>query len=814
MDMFNELRFAIRGLARTPGFTLVALVTLALGIGATTAVFTLVDSVLLRPLPYPDSDRVMSVRHEGRGGEDQLPISPGLYLLYREHARTISALAMHNNAVMNITGEDDAERVTGQIVTPSFHDVLRATPALGRPLLESDAEQGAEPVVVISHAWWQSRFGGDPAVLNSTLHMNGVARQVIGIMPRGFSYPDDEARFWIPLTVDPANAPMAAFGASGIARLSEGATVEAARAEIEGIIARLDQLRPEDAQTVAFLREVRLASRIDPLKEVIVGDLQRVMWTLLGMVGFVLLIACANVANLLLVRAEGRQRELAVRQALGGSRAAIARPFLAESLVLGLAGGGLGVGVAAAAVRITTALAPSDLPRMWEVGIDPRVLAFTAIVSLVAAFTFGMFPVLRYGNGDLSGALKEGGARGGTAGRERHRVRNTLVVAQVTLALVLLVGSGLMFRSFLALMAVDPGFRQDGILAVQLAVPTAEIQEASAVADFYRQLTERVAALPGVQAVGATAAVPLGGQLNFVTHSIEDHPTGPDELPPMSFLTYVDEGYFETMGIRIVEGRALEAGDGAHRFRAAVVSRAYAQRWWPDASAVGRRIEFGPGGPWEIVGVAENVRNRGLQEDPEELVYLPPMLGPAEAPQAVRTRELLVRVAGDPLAALPIVRNQVRELNPRIPLANPRTMNDVMRVAAAETSFTMAVLGSASVVALLLGLIGIYGVVSYIVTQRTRELGVRMALGATRGSVRMLVVRHGVTLAGIGVGVGLAFTLGASRLIESLLFGVSARDPLTYAAVAAALVLIATLASWIPARRAAGVDPAVALRND
>ncbi|HEX2168453.1 MAG TPA: ABC transporter permease [Longimicrobiales bacterium] len=644
--------------------------------------------------------------------------------------------------------------------------------------------------------------------------MNGVSRQIVGIMPGGFSYPDDESRFWIPLTIDPANAPLAAFGAEGIARMADGVSIETARADIAGVIGRLEELAPDAAPTVTFLREVRIAGVIDTLKNVVVGNVSRVMWTLLGMVGFVLLIACANVANLLLVRAESRQRELAVRQALGASRLAIARPFLAESLALGVAGGALGVAVAAIAVRTTTALAPADLPRMSEVGIDPRVLAFTAVISLLAALAFGMFPVLRYGSGELAGALKEGGVRGATAGRERHRVRNTLVVAQVMLALVLLIGSGLMFRSFIALMAVDPGFEQEGILAVQLAVPTADVEDPAAVADFYRQLTDRLRAQPGVLSVGAIGSVPLGGPISFITHSIEDHPTGPDELPPLAFVTNADAGYFETLGITIEEGRSLSSNDGAAQFRGVVVSRAYAQRWWPDASAIGRRIGVGPGDLWEIVGIAENVRTRGLQEDPEELVYMPMQVGPADTAQSVRTREIVIRVDGDPIAFLPIVRRELNELNARIPLSNPRTMQDVMRVAAAETSFTMAVLGSASVVALLLGLIGIYGVVSYIVTQRTRELGVRMALGAQRSYVRALVVRQGLVLGGIGVAAGLALAFAASRLIESLLFGVSARDPVTYGAVSLALLAIAALASWIPAQRAAAVDPAIALRHD
>jgi putative ABC transport system permease protein len=812
--IFTELRIAMRSLARAPGFTVVAVLTLALGIGATTAVFTLVDSVLLRPLPYPDSDRILSIQHEGRGGEDELPISSGLYVLYGEHARSLGAIAMHANSVVNFTGDGEAERVTGQAVTPSIHDVLGVRPALGRPFLAADGEPGAEPVVVLSHGLWQARFGGDPSVLEESVLMDGLSRRVVGIMPQGFAYPDEAARFWVPLIVDPGSAPLAAFGAAGIARMAPGQSVEGVHAELQGIIARLEDLAPEAAPTVTFLHDVNLTARVSTLKETMVGDLRRTMWTLLGMVFFVLLIACANVANLLLVRAEGRQRELALRQAVGAGRAALMKPFLAESLALGLAGGTLGVAIAAFAVNSTTALAPADLPRMAEVGIDPRVLAFAAAVSLLAAIAAGLFPVLRYGRGDLSGALKDGGARGGTTGRERHRVRSGLVVAQVTLALVLLVGSGLMFRSFLALLAVDPGFQRENVLAVQLSIPAGEVAEPIAVANLYRELRERLEAQPMVRAVGATTAVPLSGQLNFFTHTLEDHPTGPNELPPMAFLAYVDPGYFEAMGIRLVEGRTTGPQDGADGFRGVVVSRAYAQRWWPNESAIGRRLQFSAGPPWEIVGVVENVRNRGLQVDAEEIFYAPTLIGDPEQPQVLRTRELVVRVDGDPLALLPVLRREIGEINPNMPLANPRTMEDVMRASAAETSFALAVLGSASLVALLLGLIGIYGVVSYVVTQRTREIGVRMALGATGDSVRRLVVRQGIGVVALGICAGLVMALASSRVIESLLYGVGSRDPLTYAAVVGSLTAVALLASWIPAHRAAGVDPAVALRQD
>jgi putative ABC transport system permease protein len=812
--MTHDLKVALRSLGRTPGFTAVAVLTLALGVGATTAVFTLVDSVLLRALPYPASERILSVAHEAQGGEMQMPISQGLYLLYAEHARSLSAIATHAPSVMNFTGEGEAERVTGRAVTASIHDVLGVTPSLGRPLIPADNEPDAEPVVLLSHGLWQSRFGGDPEAVGRTVVMDGTSREIVGVMPRGFAFPDDEARFWVPQPLSPSTNLMA-FVSQGIARMALGATPERVHGDLAEIIGRLGELLPEaPPQMLVMLQRSQLAPRVGTLKEAVVGDLTRTMWTLLGLVAIVLLIACANIANLLLVRAEARQRELAVRQALGAGRWDLGRPFLAESLVLALAGGIMGVAIAALAVRMTIALAPESLPRMGEVGMDLRVLGFAAVVSLVAAFGPGMLPLRRHGRGDLSTELREGGARGGTAGRKRHRVRNTLVVAQVVLALVLLVGSGLMFRSFVALMAVDPGFDREGVLAVQVSVPPAEVAESRAAEEVFRQLRERLGSQPGVVSVSAASTVPLGGQISMVSHSLEDFPTEEGEPPHMVNLTHVDPGYFETLGIPVVDGRTLGDGDAADALRGLVVSRAYAERWWPDASALGRQLSVIGGDPWEIVGVVENVRHRGLQEDPEEILYVPTLTGAAAEPQVARTRELLVRVAGEPMAFLPVVRREVRELNSQLPVSNPRSVEDVARASAAATSFAMAILGAASLVALLLGLVGIYGVVSYVVTQRAREIGVRMALGATERSVRRMVVRQGVGLAGIGIGAGLLVAFWASRFMDSLLYGVSSRDPVTYGLVAGTLLAVAALASWLPARRAAGVDPATALRQD
>jgi predicted permease len=813
--MLKDVRFALRSLGRSPAFAGIAVLTLALGIGANTAVFTLVDGVVLRPLPYRESGRLIALRHLGRDGADQLPVSTGLYLIYREHARTLASLGLHQPATVNFVGDGEPERVDGQSVTSGFFAVLGVEPALGRDFSEADGRPGGEPVVMLSDGLWRTRFGGNPGVIGTTVMMDGVARRIVGVLPRGVAYPDERARLYIPLVVDPGFAPLAAFSASGVGRLAEGATVESAQAELQGFIARLRDFDPEGS-SAAFLAEVNLKAVVLPLKEAVVGDLRRTLWILLGTVGFVLLIACANVANLFLVRAESRQRELAVRRALGGSRWTVLRPFLAESLLLGIAGGAAGLAVASFGVRAAAALAPANLPRMSEVGMDLRVLTFTAALSLVSAILFGVLPLIPYRRTELSGQLKEGGARGATGTRERHRVRNSLVVAQVALALVLLVGAGLMLRSFMALRVVHPGFDARNVLTVRLSVPPAEIADPVQAAGFYRQLLDRIAVQPGVLQAGAGSTVPLSSTgFSFGGMDVEDQPRRDDELPVMASQLRVAAGYFEGLGIRVKQGRSLQPTDGATGFRAALVSESFARHWWPNGSAIGRKVRAGAVEDWyEIVGIAEDVHFASLQRVPEEMVYYPALSGPADRPITVRSMDVVVRTKGDPLAFLPVLRREVRALNPRIALANPRTMETVLADSMGGTAFTMVMLGAASAIALLLGMVGIYGVISYIVSQRTREIGVRLALGASGATVRTMVVRQGFLLAAIGVGLGLVAAVALSSVMSSLLFGVRPTDPLTYATVALALTLVSVLASWVPAHRAASVHPAVALRTE
>lgn len=814
--LLNDLRFAFRGLVKNPAFSIVAVITLALGIGSTTSVFTFVDGVLIRPLPFSESQELVSIQHQGREGRDALPISPGLYLLYKEQASSLGEIAMSYPTAVNLLVGAEPERASIRVVTPGFFEVLRVSPVVGRAFLPEEELPGSEPVAVISDALWQESFGGDPSVVGQVLDVNGTNRRIVGIMPPDFGFPDRRARAWVPYEVDPAQAPLASFGASGIARLAPGNTVESVHAELQGLISRLSELFPESTAP-AFLEEVNLRARIEPLKETLVGDVSTTLWILLGTVGFVLLIACANVANLLLVRAETRQRELALRLAIGASRREIVRFFMGESLVLAAVGGALGVAVSSWALSLSTSFVPANLPRIAEVGMDPRILGFAAVVTLGCAIFFGLFPLVRYGAEDLTNQLKDGGGRGATGGRDRHRLRNGLVVVQVALALVLLVGAGLMFRSFQALRSQEPGFEVEEVLSARVTIPVAEAPEWQDAAGFFRQLRERMLGQPGVLSVGWAQSAPLAGGVAYVTVGVEDHPRGPEEMPIFCSQMSAGEGYFETMGIELQEGRTFRTGDGAEGTRAVLVSESFADHWWPETSPLGRRI--GNGGPdgtdwWEIVGVVGDVTHQSLQADPEEFVYFPVTRGPAASPGSVRSMDILIKTSGDPLQMIPVLRRELQDLNPRIPLSNPRTMEEVFRLATAPMSVTMTMLGAASFIALLLGLIGIYGVISYVVSQRTREIGVRMALGATAPAVRGMVVKQGLVLAVGGVILGLIAAGVLSSLMASLLFGVGALDPLTYASVSVALVVVAAFASWLPARRAAGVDPSRALRED
>jgi putative ABC transport system permease protein len=813
--LLRDIRMTVKTMIRKPFFTALAGITLAIGIGANTAIFSVVDGVLLNQLPFPESDRLVSVNHVAPGlNLPMVPHSDGMYLHYEEHFKTVQHFTVFGDGTINLITDGDPQRLRSARVTQTFFDVMGVQPMLGRGFAEDEDRLGAEPVVVLGYGVWQQTFGSDQSIVGQLIEMNGVLRQVVGVMPEGFEFPS-EADVWVPIEINDADPEMGSLGLIGVGRLAPGVTVATAHAEMQALLYLFADTYPDEFSR-QILEQTGLASDLKPLRDLYVQDIRQALWVLLGTVGFVLLIACANVANLFLVRAEARQREQALKVALGASRRDMVRQYLTESVTLAVGGGILGLGLAHFGVRGLLAMAPVAIPRASEIGIDGSVLLFTAIISVGSGLLFGLFPIFAYSGGNLSGALKEG-ARGRTTGREQHRVRSALVVAQVALALVLLVGSGLMARSFLELRNVDPGFESSNRLAFRVALPEAEWEEAETVQLFYRQLTERMAAIPGVSAAAIITAVPLEDQKTAGPMESEESPTSEGDIGQLVDRRQVSPGYFETMGIRLLHGRDLTWEDAGDQARNIVVSEALARSYWPDAiSVVGRRIkeqgentEF-----WEVVGVAEDVRFETLMEAPAPLAYLPLVTGRTGAPRVTRSVAAVLHTASDPLSFVSGAREALRELGPRLPMVDPRAVATIERDAMSATSFTVVLLGIASGIALLLGTVGIYGVISYVVTRRSQEIGVRMALGAPAGTVLRSVVGQGMALTSVGIAVGLAGAWGVSRLLSSLLYGISTTDPLTYVVTALSLALVALVASWIPARRAAHIDPVEALRYE
>ncbi len=812
--MARDIRTAVRGLIRRPFFTALAGITLAVGIGANTAIFSVVDGVLLNPLPFPHSERLVSYNHEAPGLGINVPLIPhseASYLYYSEHARSIEALTVFTETNVNLVGDGDPQRISAMYATHEYFTVLQRQPLVGRAFVEGDDVHGAEPVVILSEGLWQRRYGRDPSVLGQLLDIDGVMRRVVGVMPSGVSILSEEA--WLAMQIDRTAAEAGSFSYIGAARLAEGATVEMADTEMHELLLRFAESSPDQFPEGA-LEEAGLDSDVKLLKEVFVEDIRPVLWVLLGTVGIVLLVACANVANLFLVRAEGRMREQAVRTAMGASRADMVRQYLTESVTLAAGAGLLGLALGSSGVRGLLTMVPAELPQALDIGIDGSVLLFTAVISLVSGLLFGVVPTLGYGRRDLSLELKDGN-RSSTGGRSQLRARSVLVVAQVALALVLLVGSGLMLRSFHALRSVDPGFDTEGLLSFQVGLPSAEYGSPERTIDFHRQLEERLAAIPGAELVGAINGLPLTGAKSASPMEPADRPFGEDELAPIVEHRRVTPGYFATMSIPIVEGRSLEWSDQATEFLGVVVSQALARALWPGESPIGRGIRRAGGEQaWEIVGVAGDVRFDGIEDDPLPMLYEPLVRGTAEAPDLATSMDVVVKLSGDPLAAVQPAREAVRSIDPRIPIILPRTVESIVSDSMQATSFTVLLLGIAAGIALLLGTVGIYGVIAYVVSRRTAEIGVRMALGAPASLVLRRVVGQGAVLIGIGLGVGLIGSWALSRALASLLYGVTATDPLTFAGTAVILATVSLAATYLPARRAARIDPVEALRTE
>lgn len=811
------LRHAVRKLAQKPSVTLLAVLTLAIGLGANAAIFAVVDAVLLRPLPYTQAERLVDIGHAAPGLELlAMNMSPRLYVHYREHAGSLAELALYDSGRAAISGLERPVEVGGAFVTPSLFPLLGASPARGRTFTEAEGMPGAPPVALLSHALWQRQLGGDPGIVGRSLEIDGELHEVVGVMQPDFAFPEDDTDVWLPLEVDPVTAPLGEFGAGGVGRLAPGVAIETAQAELERFAGDLPTHLP-DEEAAPVLDRAGFTVEVRPLREAVVGDLGPVLWVLLATVGFVLLLACFNVANLFLARAEERQRETAIRVALGAGRGTLVSAALAEGLLLSITAGGLGLLLAAVSLRPLLAMAPQGLPRAGAIAVDLRTVAAVTVLAVVSGIVFGLIPALRGRFRELGPVLKEGG-RSRTAGRAQHRARRVLVVAQMAIALVLLVGAGLMARSFQRLSAVDPGFQVDRALTFRLSLPESRAADPAAAARFYDDLLSRLAALPGVEAVGSTTIAPLTGRGSGSGHRLADRVReGEMEVPIVFSVQLVSPEYFAAMGIPLVAGRALERADFENASGKVVVNRALAERHWPGESAIGKRVFPGTpeeGQEWlEIVGVVGDVRHQTLTDEPPTTIYYP-WVTPMEEFFVPRSQTVVVRTAGSPQALADAVQQTVWSLDPDLPLAEVRTLDELVRRARSRLAFTAVMLLLAAGVAVALGLVGTYAVISFLVAQRTSEIGVRKALGAQQRDVLGLVLRDGLLMAGAGTLLGLGAAFALSRGLESVLYDVEPYDPLTYAVVPVVLLAVAILACLVPARRASRIDPAVALRNE
>jgi putative ABC transport system permease protein len=809
-SLLNDIRLALRALARRPSFTAISILTLAVAIGANTAIFSVVYNVLIRPLPYPNADRIVTMALGGSSGAgvDELPFSDRAYWFFQAQNHRLEALGGFTSQKVPLVGEGAPVQVNAGVMSRSAFDVLAVAPERGRLFTKEEDAPGGEKVIILSHDLWKSRFGGDPSIIGKSIDVNGSKRNVIGIMPASFDFPAPDIDLWVPYQLDPASPNFGGHHIQVIARLADGVSLEAAKADADHLVPRLSEVGygPE-----WFTNVLSGKTNVRSYQEQLTGDVRRPLFILLGMVGFVLLIACSNVANLFLLRAESRTRETAVRIALGAGQWAILRYILVESLLLALLGGAAGILLAWLGIRVLVSMAPAAIPRLAEIHVTGSVLLFTLGVSVVAGLLFGVLPGLRAFSYRLVTVLRDGG-RGATSGKGRHRARSILVVSQVALALLLLVGSGLMVRSFLALKHVDTGFRTDGIVTFQLSPPPIRYDTPEKTMQFYDQLLAAIRELPGVQSAGAITQLPLASKTGtFLAVEVQDHPTPPNDFPPTFHVRRVTPGYFETMGIPVREGRTFDARDHQQRLGTAIISQAIKDQFWPSNSPIGRKIAPSTQAFESIVGVVSDVQQLNLEDKIEPTIYLPMV---DSAGGGVRSMSIAIRTAGDPLNVMSAVRDQIRRLDADLPITDVRTMDAIIGESISRTSFTAFLLIVAAGIGLFLGSIGIYGVISYVVSQRTLELGIRQALGASSGSLRLMVLRQGVGLTALGLVIGVGAALALGKVITTLLYGVKAFDPITFIGGSAVMLTIAVLACLVPAQRAATVAPSQALRAE
>jgi len=824
--LVGDTRHALRRMRKAPGFTAAVIVTLALGIGANTAIFAVIESILIRPLAYPQAEALVGVWHTAPGlpGLPRIGLSPSMYFTYREENRSFEQFGLWSSGGASVTGVAEPEMPRALFVTYGVLDTLGIKPLLGRGFSQTDDTPGSPETVMLTYGYWQRRFGSDTSIVGRTLTIDSKPRTVIGVMPEAFRFQRDPELI-LPQRLERSTQFLGGFGYQGIARLKPGVTIEHANADVARLLGVwLNAWPPNPGIDRAVFQNARVGPTLQPLKQDVVGDISTALWVVMGTLGLLLLIACANVANLLLVRAESRQQELAIRAALGAGRGRIAREMLVESITLGVLGGTLGLGLAYAALRILVVRGPDTLPRLNEIGIDPLVLSFAFGVSLLSGVLFGVIPIVKYAGPGIATALR-GIGRTFSHDRERHRARHIRVVVQVALALVLLIGSGLMIRTFQHLRSVQPGFtRPEEIQILHSMIPMAIAKEPERVMRMQHEILDKLAAIPGVTSVGFGSRAPLESFLGVAGNPIdaEDKTFAKGRVPPLRQIRRIAPGYFKTMGTRVVAGRDFSWTDLYDGRRVAIVSENLAREWWGDpGAALGKRIrEVGAADPWrEIVGVVENVYDDGVHVKPPEFAYWPALMDRYiwgdDNGFVVSAGMFAIRSSRtDTEGFLAEAQQAIWSVNGRQPVFLVTTLKALYDQSMARTSFTLVMLAIAGGMGLVLGIVGIYGVIAYVVSQRIREIGIRTALGAQPAGLLRMFVRHGLRLVGIGAALGLVAAAGLTRLMSSLLFGVTALDPVTYTSVSALLIAAGVLASYLPARRAIAVDPIQALRTD
>jgi predicted permease len=812
-QLLRDTRLAVRALARTPGFTATVLLTLAIGIGATTSIFSVVNGVLIQPLPFSRPDRLIALVHQAPGspgpGNTDLAASPAIYFTYRDHSSTFSSVALWWSSTDTITGSGTPEEVQSIHVTHEFLPTLGVQPALGRTFSESDDIPGSPGGVILSYGYWQRRFGGLRVAVGKTLVVGGRSRPVIGVLPQGFRFLQKPADILIPLQPNRAIAVVGPIGEQGIARLKDGVTLAEANADAERMLRIMTATFPfVRGMSPEMFKAARFGPNLTSLKERVVGDLDDVLWVLMGTIGMLLLVACANVANLQLVRTEGRRQELAIKAALGAGRATIARSLLVEGTLLGLAGGAAGMSLAWLSLPLLLRAAASHLPSALGVTIDPTVLLFALAISIISGVLLGVVPVAKYGAARAAAAL-QGAGRGHGPTRDRNGVRNSLLVAQVALALVLLVASGLMIRTFQALRHVEPGFSApERIQTVRISIPQGSVPEFTRVIQMQHDIQGRLAAIAGVESAGFASWLPLSGGGPSGPFFIEHKTLAPGSSPPETEFRFASPDFFEALGTPLLAGRAFDWTDHTDSRQVVVISEGMARAEWgtPEA-AVGKRIRRTPFSSWlEVIGVVGDVHHDGLEQEAPDTVYL--TLAESLAPYMSRTVSFVIRSQRVGTAGfLRDVQDAIWSVNGNLPLGSVQTMGDLYGQSMARTSLTLTLLGITGAMALLLGLVGIYGMIGYVVSQRASDIGIRMALGASNAALQRMFLRQGLLLVAAGVALGLGGAVTLSRLMETLLFGVTPLDLSTYAGVSALLLVAASLAIYLPVRRVVRFDP-------